>query len=147
MAIKFLPRQFIVSDDDRKRFKIEAKAAAMLNHPNIATIYAIEEVDNEIFIIMEYIEGQNLKRIISKILLNMDVALEISLQIASGIKAAHRKGVIHRNIKSANIMLTGDNRVKIMDFGLAKVKGSVDLTKSGTVVGTVAYMSPEQIRG
>jgi len=147
VALKFLPRAISAKLADRERFKIEAQAAAALNHPNIATIYAIEEVDDELFIVMEYIEGQELKQRIDAGPLKVDEVLNIAMQIADGLQAAHNKGVFHRDIKSANIMLTENDRVKIMDFGLAKIKGQMRLTKTGTTVGTVAYMSPEQARG
>jgi len=147
VAIKFLPHHIAASEEDRERFKIEAQAAAALNHPNIATIHAIEEVDDELFIVMEYIDGQELRQKIDAGPLKVDDALNIAMQIADGLQAAHKKGVFHRDIKSANIMLTENDRVKIMDFGLAKIKGQMRLTKTGTTVGTVAYMSPEQTRG
>ena len=147
VALKFLPHHIAVNEEDRERFKIEAQAAAALNHPNIATIYAIEEVDDELFIVMEYIDGQELRQKIEAGPLKVDVAMDIAMQIADGLQAAHKKGVFHRDIKSANIMLTQDDRVKIMDFGLAKIKGQMRLTKTGTTVGTVTYMSPEQARG
>ena len=125
---------------------IEAKAAA-LNHPNIATIYAIEEQDDEMFIVMEYIDGQELKSLIDNNQLSIDNVLNYAAQIASGLQAAHEKDVTHRDIKSANIMITDKGQVKIMDFGLAKVRGGAQMTKVGTRLGTAAYMSPEQARG
>jgi len=147
VAIKFLPRQIAASAEERERFKIEAKAAASLNHANIATIYSIEKTDDETFIVMEYIKGQELKDKIDAGPLPIDDTLNIAIQIAKGLQAAHSKDVIHRDIKSANIMLTDEGDVKIMDFGLAKVGGLTRLTKEGTTLGTVAYMSPEQARG
>ena len=99
VAIKFLPRQIAVSDKERERFKVEAQAAAALNHPNIATIYNIEEIDDEIFIVMEYIDGKELKDKIDSNPLGIDDTLDISLQIAKGLQAAHDKGVTHRDIK------------------------------------------------
>ncbi len=148
VAIKFLPRHIAVSDEEHERFKIEAQAAAALNHPNIATIYAIEEVDDELFIAMEFIDGRELKKlIIDNSQLPIDNCLAIATQIAEGLKAAHAKGIIHRDIKSSNIMVTESGQVKIMDFGLAKIGGDVNLTKAGATVGTAAYMSPEQARG
>ncbi|MFQ5652854.1 MAG: protein kinase, partial [bacterium] len=148
VAIKFLPRQIAASDEERQRFKIEAQAAAALNHPNIATIYAIEEVDDELFIVMEYIDGKELRElIIHNSTFAIDNCLSYATQIAEGLQAAHKKGVTHRDIKSANIMITDEDQVKIMDFGLAKVRGSAQLTKVGTTLGTAAYMSPEQTRG
>jgi len=111
VAIKFLPRQITASDEERERFKIEAQAAAALNHPNIATIHAIEEVDDEMFIVMEYIEGQELREIIiSNSKLSIDNCLTYATQIASGLQAAHEKDVTHRDIKSANIMVTEKGR-------------------------------------
>jgi len=147
VAIKFLPHHISDNSDERKRFEIEAKAAAALNHINIATIHAIEEVNDEMFIVMEYIDGQELKEKISKDPITIDEALKIATQIAEGLQAAHSKEIVHRDIKSSNIMVTPDGKVKIMDFGLAKFQGSVQLTQAGTTVGTAAYMSPEQARG
>jgi serine/threonine-protein kinase len=148
VAIKFLPHHIATNENERKRFKVEAKAAAALNHPNIATIHAIEEVGDEMFIVMEFIEGKELKQlIIDNSQLSIDNCLAIATQIAEGLKAAHAKGIIHRDIKSSNIMVTESGQVKIMDFGLAKMSGSVHITKSRTTLGTAAYMSPEQARG
>jgi serine/threonine protein kinase/Flp pilus assembly protein TadD len=149
VAIKFLPRQIAANSDERERFKIEAKAAAALNHPNIATIHAIEEVDDEMFIVMEHIQGRELRGIVAShrdALMPVTDVLNYATQIAEGLEAAHEKGVIHRDIKSANIIVTDKGQVKIMDFGLAKVRGA-QLTKVGTTLGTAAYMSPEQSRG
>jgi serine/threonine protein kinase len=147
VAIKFLPRQIAASDDERERFKIEAQAAAALNHPNIATIYAIEEVDGDMFIVMEFIDGKELREIIKSEIPNPQSAIEYAAQIASGLQAAHAKGVTHRDIKSSNIMVTESGQVKIMDFGLAKIAGGAQLTKDHSTLGTAAYMSPEQARG
>ncbi|MEK9137854.1 MAG: serine/threonine-protein kinase, partial [Bacteroidota bacterium] len=147
VAIKFLPRHVTASAADRERFTIEARAAAALNHPHIATIYSIEEVDGETFFVMEYIDGQELKNRIQSAPLSVDEVVEISRHIVDGLQAAHKKGIVHRDIKSSNVMLTGECSVKIMDFGLAKVRGGSQVTKVGSTVGTVAYMSPEQARG
>jgi len=147
VAIKFLPRQIAASDEERERFKIEAQAAGALNHNNIATIYAIEESDDETFIVMEYIKGQELKDKIEAGPLPIDDTLNIEIQIAQGLQIAHEAGVVHRDIKSSNIMLTERGDVKIMDFGLAKFGDHTKLTKEGTTLGTVAYMSPEQAKG
>jgi serine/threonine protein kinase len=150
VAIKFLPKQISENSEDRERFKIEAQAAAALNHPNIATIHAIEEADNELFIVMEYIKGKELKEIVEmhrNASLQKDEVIKIATQIADGLEAAHKEGIIHRDIKSSNIMITERGVVKIMDFGLAKVIGSSKLTKLGSTVGTIAYMSPEQSAG
>lgn len=150
VAIKFLPIRIAANAEERERFKIEAQAAAALNHPNIATIYAIEESDEEMFIAMEYIEGQELKDIMGAYRNTPLPATDIisyATQIARGLQAAHEKGVTHRDIKTANIMVTDKGQVKIMDFGLAKVRGGAQVTKVGTTLGTAAYMSPEQARG
>jgi serine/threonine protein kinase/Flp pilus assembly protein TadD len=147
VAIKFLPRHISSNKEDRKRFEIEAQAAAALNHPNIAHIYAIEETDDEIFIVMEYIKGMELKQKISSGPIQFNEAINIATQIAEGLDVAHNKGIVHRDIKSSNIMITKDGKVKIMDFGLAKIKSGTELTKIGSTVGTAAYMSPEQTRG
>ncbi len=147
VAVKFLPASISSNPEERQRFKTEAKAAADLNHPNITSVYSIEEADNEIFILMEYIKGVELKDKISSGKLQPAEAVKIAVQIAKGLEAAHKKGITHRDIKSSNIMITEDGKVKIMDFGLAKLKGGSDLTKIGTTVGTASYMSPEQTRG
>lgn len=150
VAIKFLPHHIAPTEEERERFKIEAQAAAALNHPNIATIYAIEEVDGETFIVMEFIKGRELKDIITSNLpnfLSFRKVLDYAAQIADGLQAAHEEGVIHRDIKSANIMITKKDRVKIMDFGLAKLIGGAELTKKHSTLGTAAYMSPEQALG
>ena len=147
VAIKFLPHHISANKEERQRFEIEAQAAASLNHTNVAHIYAIEETDDEMFIVMEYINGIELKEKISSYLIQIDEAINIAIQIAEGLDAAHKKGIVHRDIKSSNIMITKDGKVKIMDFGLAKIKGGTELTKIGLTIGTTAYMSPEQTRG
>ena len=158
VAIKFLPQNISANSLERERFTIEAKAAAALNHPNIAHIYAIEEVDNEMFIVMEYIDGMELKDKIdppesplkkggTKDGLQISDVTKIATQIAEGLDAAHKKGIVHRDIKSSNIMITKDGNVKIMDFGLAKIGKGGQVTQVGSTVGTIAYMSPEQARG
>jgi len=147
VAIKFLPRHIAGNSEERERFKIEAKAAAALNHPNIATIHAIEESGDDTFIVMEFIDGIELKDKIKSGPIPTKEAINIAIQIAEGLEAAHKKGIVHRDIKSQNIMITKDGKVKIMDFGLAKMKGGTQLTKVGSTVGTAAYMSPEQAKG
>ena len=150
VAIKFLPANIANSGEARKRFEIEAKAAAALNHPNIATIYAVEEEDGKSFIVMEYIKGRELKEIVESSLPNFlptKKILEYAIQIIEGLHAAHEKGVIHRDVKSANIMITENSQVKIMDFGLAKLVGGAKLTIAHSTLGTTAYMSPEQALG
>ena len=149
VAIKFLPPQISANEEERKRFEIEARAAASLNHPNISTIYSIEETDTQLFIVMEYIDGVEVKEKIAAYDkgLPLDETINIATQVSEGLEAAHKKGIVHRDIKSQNIMITDDGKVKIMDFGLAKMKGNSQLTKYGTTVGTTAYMSPEQAKG
>jgi serine/threonine protein kinase len=141
VAIKFLPPQVAADSHERKRFEIEAQAAAALNHPNIATIHAIEHVDDQTFIVMEYIDGQELKEKIQVGPLPFNDALDIAMQIAKGLEVAHNKGIVHRDIKATNIMLTQDGRVKVMDFGLAKLSSAKSMvTKEGTTLGTVALV-------
>jgi len=150
VAIKFLPSHIADNSDERKRFEIEAKAAAALNHPNIATIHAIEETAEEIFLVMEYIHGQELKSLVGAqhdAPLKINQIIDYAIQIAEGLQSAHSKDVIHRDIKASNIMISSDDKVKIMDFGLAKFRGRAEITKVGTTIGTVAYMSPEQAHG
>jgi len=134
--------------EEKSRFLREAQAAAALNHPNICTIYAIDEVDGQMFIAMEFIEGQSLQEKIKVGPLKIDEAIKFAMQVADGLQAAHEKGITHRDIKSANIMITEKGQAKIMDFGLAKLaRGGTMLTKEGMTLGTAAYMSPEQARG
>ncbi len=146
-ALKFLPSNTISSEEDKTRFIQEAQAAASLNHPNIATVYGIDEHEGDMFIAMEYVEGQSLKDKIQIGPLKLKEAIEIVIQTAEGLHIAHEKGIVHRDIKAANIMLTKKGQVKIMDFGLAKVTASSIVTKAGTTLGTVGYMSPEQAKG
>jgi len=147
VALKFLPPELIQNEEIKERFVLEAQTAAALSHPNICTIHEIDEEGGRSFISMEYVEGQSLKEKIEKGPLEIDEALNISIQVAEGLEEAHKKGIIHRDIKSANIMVTDKGQAKVMDFGLAKVKGATLLTREGTTLGTVAYMSPEQARG
>ena len=118
-----------------------------MNHPNISIIHSIEESGDSCFIVMEFINGIELKEKIKIGPVSAKKAINIATQIAEGLSAAHKKGIVHRDIKSQNIMITDDGKVKIMDFGLAKMKGDSQLTKYGTTVGTTAYMSPEQAKG
>jgi serine/threonine protein kinase len=148
VALKFLPSQLTASEDDKARFIQEAKAASAMNHPNICTIHSIEEYDNQLFIVMEFVEGKTLKD--KKDSLSEKQKLEIGIQVAEGLAAAHEKGIVHRDIKPENIMIRKDGIAQIMDFGLAKLfkDGNVSrLTKAGSTVGTMGYMSPEQVQG
>jgi len=147
VALKFLPKDLLCDEEARMRFEHEAKAASALDHPNIATIYEIDEAEGECFISMAYIEGKSIKEVIKEKRLSIEEILGVAVQFCEGLTAAHEKGIVHRDIKSDNIMLTPGGLVKIMDFGLAKLKGVTKLTKTGSTLGTVAYMSPEQAQG
>ncbi|UCF79089.1 MAG: protein kinase, partial [Candidatus Eiseniibacteriota bacterium] len=147
VALKFLSSQALGSEEEKTRFIHEAQAAAALTHPDICTIYEIDEAEGQTFIAMECIEGQSLKEKIISGPLKLDETLGIALQIVEGLHEAHEKEIVHRDIKSANIMVTSKGQAKIMDFGLAKLSGATKVTKTGTTVGTIAYMSPEQARG
>ena len=147
VALKFLPAHLMNSPELKERFVIEAQAAAALSHPNICVIYEVGEAEDRSFIAMEYVEGESLRDKIKRGPLAAAEALDIAAQIAAGLGEAHRKGIIHRDIKSANSMVTAKGQAKVMDFGLAKLRGGTSLTKSQTALGTVAYMSPEQARG
>lgn len=146
VALKFLPHHLTTQVTERARFLQEAKATSALNHPNITTIHDISENKGEQFIIMEYIEGPTLKEL-SSTKMELKKIIEIAIQLCQGLQAAHQKQIVHRDIKSDNIKVAPENRVKIMDFGLAKLKSATPLTKAGTTVGTIAYMSPEQAQG
>ncbi|HEU4436393.1 MAG TPA: serine/threonine-protein kinase, partial [candidate division Zixibacteria bacterium] len=147
VALKFLPPYLAAEPGQRERFFQEARAASALNHPNITTIHEIDEHYEQIFIAMELVEGKTLKELIKAEPLPIKKVLDIAIQVCDGLTAAAEKQVVHRDIKSDNIILTPKMQVKIMDFGLAKVKGDVKLTKTGSTVGTAAYMSPEQASG
>ncbi|MDW7761578.1 MAG: protein kinase [Acidobacteriota bacterium] len=147
VALKLLPFEQSQSPEAKERFMREAQAAAALDHPHICTVYEVEEHDGQMYIAMAYIDGMSLKARIVQKPLKIKEALDIALQVAEGLGEAHRKGVIHRDIKPANIMLATRGGVKIMDFGLARMAGAIDLTRTDAVMGTVAYMSPEQVLG
>lgn len=147
VALKFLPPHLMDEPGLKERFLVEAQAAAALSHPNICTIYEVGEDEGRPYIAMEYVEGETLRQRVRKEPLEPGEAVDIVGQVAAGLAEAHRKGIIHRDVKSANIMVTPERRAKVMDFGLAKLLGGSTLTKSGTTMGTVAYMSPEQARG
>jgi len=147
VALKLLPMEVSHFPDAKERFIREAQAAAALDHPNICTVYEVEEQDGQMYIAMAYIDGKSLKAKIAQEPLQIDEAMEIAIQVAEGLEEAHRKGIVHRDIKPANIMLTAKGQAKIMDFGLARLESAGDLTRSAVVMGTVAYMSPEQALG
>ncbi|MBI2428498.1 MAG: serine/threonine-protein kinase [Ignavibacteriales bacterium] len=145
VALKFLPPHLAASEQDKSRFIQEAKSASALNHPNVCTIHDIQEHDGQLFIVMEFVDGKTLQE--QKHNLSQKQALDIGIQIADGLAAAHEKGIVHRDIKPENIMIRKDGIVQIMDFGLAKLRGASRLTKEGSTVGTAGYMSPEQVQG
>ena len=146
VALKFLPAHISASEQDKARFIQEAKAASALNHPNVCTIHDIREHEGQMFIVMEFVDGQTLME--KRGTIPLPKAIDIGIQIAEGLAAAHEKGIVHRDIKPENIMVRKDGIAQIMDFGLAKLRGNVSrLTKEGSTVGTAGYMSPEQVQG
>jgi predicted Ser/Thr protein kinase/dienelactone hydrolase len=147
VALKFLPQDLIRDPEAKERFVHEAQAASALDHANICTVHEIGQHDGQTFIVMGYYEGETLKRTIEHGALPLVDAVNLISQVAEGLAKAHEAGIVHRDIKPANIIVTKDGVVKILDFGLAKVSGRTLHTKSGTTLGTVAYMSPEQARG
>ena len=147
VALKFLPTDLTRDPGAKERFLIEARAASALNHPNICGIHAIDTFENQEFIDMEFVGGGPLSVLLKEKELSLKEVIEIALQIAEGLNVAHKKGIVHRDIKPDNIMITDEHLVKIMDFGLAKLKGSSRLTKTHSALGTLFYMSPEQAQG
>ncbi|MFC1529796.1 protein kinase [Gemmatimonadota bacterium] len=147
VALKFLPAE-ATSEEDQRRFIREARAASVLDHPNICTIHEIDNSDSgQTYIAMAYCDGETVKERIARGPLKIEDALEIAIQTGEGLARAHKVGIVHRDIKPANVIITEDGLAKIVDFGLAKLLGSSQLTRTGSSLGTVAYMSPEQVRG
>lgn len=158
VALKVLPASSSENQNSKRRLLQEARAASALNHPNIVTIYSIEEVEGFDFLVMEYVEGETLKSVVERGALETSRLTDLGVQIAEGLSAAHAAGFIHRDIKPANVLVTPRGQAKILDFGLAKLVQVTDqnlsgentmsrLTQAGMIVGTIAYMSPEQTRG
>ncbi len=149
VALKFLAPHLLRSEEALKRFEREARAAASLDHPNICTIHEIDESKGRIFIVLAFVEGQSLAKKVTEGPLAIKEVLSVGAQLAEGLAAAHEHGVVHRDIKPDNVMLLKGSRglVKIMDFGLAQLSGASNMTRDGTTLGTMAYMSPEQAEG
>src|SRR5579872_2672995 len=152
VVLKFIATRLSEDPDRIARFKEEGKALSALNHPNIETIYDIEECDGEAFLVLEYLPGGTLSTVLGALKrdqhnLPFDRAIQYGIDIAEGLEYAHRHGVIHRDIKTSNLMLTEGGAIKITDFGLAKLADGIQVTATGTTVGTPSYMSPEQAEG
>ena len=161
VAIKVLPDTFAGDPERLARFEREAKLLASLNHPNIASIYGLEEHEGKRFLVLELVEGQTLAERLHKGPLPVEEALEVWRQIAEGLEAAHEKGIVHRDLKPANVKVTPEGKVKVLDFGLARALHDQpatsdqshsptitdEMTRPGVVLGTAAYMSPEQAKG
>ena len=147
VALKFLPPHLCQDEECRQRFKREAQAAAKLNHPNIVTIHEVSDYQGRPFIAMELVEGLSLRDLAKGKELSIDRIIELAIQVCDGLGAAHGKKVVHRDIKPSNIVIDAYGRPKILDFGLAATQGGEHLTKTGSTLGTVRYMSPEQVQG
>jgi len=147
VALKFLPQHLCQDEDYRKRFTREAQAAAKLDHPNIVTIHEVGEFKGRPFFVMEHVEGLSLREIIRQRKLSIAEAVTLTIQLCEGLQEAHESGIVHRDIKPSNIIVDRKGRAKLFDFGLATIKGTDRLTKTGSILGTVAYMSPEQAKG
>ena len=146
VALKFLAPHLVEDEEGRRRFQREAKAAAALDHPNVCTIHEIDEAEGRVFLAMAYLDGSTVRQKVKQRPLKLDEALDIAIQAGQGLQVAHEKGIVHRDIKSANLMVNARGQVKIMDFGLAQLAEQSKLTKTATILGTPAYMSPEQAR-
>ena len=162
VALKVLPDELSADQERLVRLRREAQVLAAVNHPNVASIYGVEEADGRLILVLELVDGEDLAQRLKRGALPVEEALEIAVQIASGLEAAHDRGMVHRDLKPANIMITDGGVVKVLDFGLAKpyagdtASGDVsslatvtgdDVTREGVIMGTASYMSPEQARG
>jgi serine/threonine protein kinase len=147
IALKFLPQHLCPDEDYRARFKREAQAVARLNHPNIITVHEVSEYQGQPYFAMELVEGQSLRELCSSKKLSIERIIELAIQICDGLSAAHGKEVVHRDIKPSNIIIDAYGRPKVLDFGLAAIRGSEQLTRTGSTLGTMRYMSPEQVAG
>lgn len=147
VALKFLPSHLVANEEIKARFLREAQAVAKLNHPNIVTIYDVSEFNGRPFFAMEHVEGHLLHHFAHEKPLPLDTVIDYAVQVCQGIGEAHRAGVVHRDIKATNIIVDTKGRARLLDFGLAAVAGDDKLTKTGSTLGTVSYMSPEQVSG
>src|SRR5919108_2909710 len=157
LVIKVLPAELTAREANLKRFEREARLASALDHPNICTIFDLDEVNGVHFIAMQYVEGKNVRQLVAGRPLELKTALLIGLQVADALAAAHSRGIIHRDIKSGNVMVTATGQVKVLDFGLAKLLDDTEaatsgihrteLTEVGVPYGTATYAAPEQARG
>ena len=147
VALKFLPPEYTSDADVKSRFMREAQAAAALNHPNIITVYEVAEHQNRSYIAMEYVDGESLKDLAERKDLRLSEIMDFGVQISAGLAKAHEAGIVHRDIKPQNVLIDKDGRARILDFGLAKLKGDIKITRAGSTLGTVSYMSPEQAQG
>jgi serine/threonine protein kinase len=147
VALKFLNNTFREDAEAHDRLVSEARAASQLNHANVVAIHAIEETEDHLFIVMEYVEGDSLYDLIKSGKIDTDTAIDYAKQILEGLGAAHEKDLVHRDIKSDNIKVTTRGQVKVLDFGLARSAGAADSTRYGSSAGTPAYMAPEQVHG
>jgi serine/threonine protein kinase len=153
VAVKVLPEEMAADPERLERFKREAQAIAALNHPNIVTIHSVEEAEGLHLLTMELVDGQSLDQMLPPSGFDLDRLFALAIQIAEALASAHEKGIVHRDLKPANVMVTDDGRVKVLDFGLAKLAGQGEeaeetqlMTQAGMLLGTVPYMSPEQVQ-